>query len=276
MRVCVTGGTGFIGAPVVQALSTKGHEVLVISKSARKSPAPHVLQVDLATGDWQSAFIDFAPKATIHLAWEGIPDFGAVMSERNARAGAVFLDVAAKHSPRVVGIGSAWERTRHDPFTVAKQKVRAAGESAAKRHHAEFLWARLFFVYGPGQREGALIPSLVRTLMAGKPAVVMNPAVKNDFIYIDDAVRAIVLLATEHAPSGLYEVGSGVATSVGEVVRLVHEQCGLSYAAAPLPPALEENPLIADTTTLMQATSWKPATTLAEGVKKTVAHLRHE
>lgn len=276
MRVCVTGGTGFIGAPVVQALSTQGHDVLVISRSARQPSVPHVLEADLTTDDWQSAFIDFAPKATIHLAWEGIPDFGVAMSERNARAGATFLDVAAKHSRRVVGIGSAWERTRQDPFTAAKQKVRTAGESAAKRHHAEFLWARLFFVYGPGQREGTLIPSLVRTLMVGGPAVVMNPGAKNDFIYIDDVVRAIVLLATEHTPSGLYEVGSGVATSVGEVVRLVHEQCGLSYTPpeAPLVPA--EDPLIADTATLREVSSWRPATTLAEGVKKTVAYMRHE
>jgi len=146
------------------------------------------------------------------------------------------------------------------------------GEEMTKEKGAMFLWARLFFVYGPGQRAGALIPSVVSALASGGSPTITNPEAQNDFVYIEDAAAAIVLLATNGAPTGTYEIGSGTLATVGEVARLAYEKFGVAYTVNAGSPNLEP-PLVADITTL-RAIGWEPRISLEEGVSKTVEVFR--
>ena len=80
MRVLLTGATGFLGRAALKALTNRGHEVLALSRQ----PAPmHLpaqvrwLKSDLNQPDsYRTAVTEFSPQSALHLAWEGIPDFG--------------------------------------------------------------------------------------------------------------------------------------------------------------------------------------------------------
>src|SRR3989338_1975081 len=231
MRIVVSGATGFVGSHTIQALAANGHEVLSLAKHAAEAP-PVAIAADLAGEDtaWQSSVRAFAPEAAIHLAWEGIPDYGPEMSARNERASIAFFGFLESICiQRIVGVGSSWENMHANAFTAAKDAVRHFGESLDQKGSLAFAWARIFFAYGPRQRSNALIPSMVRSIQKGESVQLTKPQAQNDFIYIEDVAHALALLATTTAPSGIYEIGSGVAASVQEIARLVHEQFGMKF-----------------------------------------------
>ncbi len=254
MRILLTGASGFIGRHTEELLRKTGHEVLPIGRD---------------TADWRERTSAYKPEVAIHLAWEGIPDYGPEMSMRNFEMSRTLFDfLTALGVPRIVGVGSGVERVQHNDFTVAKNAARAAGEALAAERGVIFLWARLFFVYGPRQRQNALIPSIVRSLGKGNPAKLKTPEAQNDFVYVGDGATALMLLATGTAQAGTYEVGSGILASVGEVAQIAYEKFGMNFTV-PLGGRNQEPPLIADIAPL-RALGWEPRVSLTEGVSMTV------
>lgn len=274
MRILVTGATGFLGSHTVRALIEDGHDVLGIAKHAEEAPYS-LIAADLAVSDgaWQSSVKAFAPDAAIHLAWEGIPDYGDEMSARNRQASiALFSFLESIGVKRIVGVGSSWENIRDDAFTKAKNAIRSFGESQSEKGSITFVWARIFFAYGPGQRPEALIPSMVRSIQNGETVQLKTPHAHNDFIYVEDVARALALLLTGEAPHGTYEIGSGTATSVERLAQLVHGQCGMQFQLVPEKQKLD-GANIANIQGV-ERIGWSPNVSLNEGVEKTVTYFK--
>jgi nucleoside-diphosphate-sugar epimerase len=85
-------------------------------------------------------------------------------------------------------------------------------------------WFRIFYVYGPRQREGSLIPTLIKSIAAKEIPQIKTPMNKNDFVYIGDVADAIAKAVETDLPSGVYNLGSGYATSVYDICRIVEKQ----------------------------------------------------
>ena len=145
MRVFVTGATGFIGKPTVRALRSCGHTVGQLK--ARLSNIGAVKR-ELAT---------FNPDSIIHLAWEGIPDYGGRMSAKNLRQGKALFDAAASLGiPKIVAAGTFWQHERgtptgRAPFVRAKNDLERYGLSIMAKKNGAFVWAIPAFVYGPSK-----------------------------------------------------------------------------------------------------------------------------
>ena len=85
-------------------------------------------------------------------------------------------------------------------------------------------WFRIFYVYGSGQREESLIPTMIKSIAAqGLPRIntLLN---KNDFVYVGDVAKAFAKAVDINLPSGVYNLGSGYATSVYDICRIVEKQ----------------------------------------------------
>src|SRR5262249_48312062 len=83
------------------------------------------------------------------------------------------------------------------------------------------LWARIFYIYGSEQRRTSLIPSAFRSLQEGKQPDVRTPEAVQDFIHVDDVARGLAAIAISKAPPGVYNLGSGQRTRVGDLVELI-------------------------------------------------------
>ena len=108
----------------------------------------------------------------------------------------------------------------------------------------------------------------------GKDPEIRNPKGANDFIYIDDVARALVSLV-EHKPKSaneVYNVGSGVLTSVADVVKEVY----LTVKKKPpaFPKIKKPEGFWADITKIERDTGWRPKVTIKEGIRKTVKNLQ--
>lgn len=286
MRVFLTGATGFLGSRVLSLL--EGHELLcLVRNSQHLSKAAHVrpLLGELEQPHrWKAEAERFAPQWCIHLAWEGLPDYSLPQCRANLDASIrlieTLVDVGAE---RIVMAGTCWEYgsvsgavKEHRPasdcgvFAATKHALRMVLESFARDRGIEHRWARIFFAYGPSQRAASLIPQCHAAYSLGRQPEIRHPGLTQDFIYVDDVAQGIAAITQADAGSGVFNLGSGVPTTVAYVVNQVASHFGEPPLFSLLQP---ESGLWADTSKTTAATGWKAQTSIDDGIARTLRAL---
>jgi nucleoside-diphosphate-sugar epimerase len=134
---------------------------------------------------------------------------------------------------------------------------------------------RLFSTYGPQDNPRRLVPRIIAATRDGPPLQLSRPEIARDWVYIDDLVDLYLEAgARAGALAGqVFNAGSGRSTSLGELVELVLRLTGSTtvprwgtFAA----PAHDDTPWIADTTRCFEAFSWRPRTSLEDGLRATI------
>ena len=293
MRVLVTGGSGFIGKKLVQQLISNGFKVLAIGRSiptGKDLVNLHTEQADLSQPKSYIKIIeDFLPELVIHLAWQDIPDFSYEKSYLNLSATITFLDFVTnmESCKKIVVAGSCWEFDNllkecsdsevgipTDYFTWAKHAIRTWLELRCKEKDITYVWFRIFYVYGHGQRENALLPYLIKTFKRNQVPLIKNPFNANDFIFVDDVVRAFVLASSKDLVSGIYNLGSGYSTSIIDFSREVEQIIlGSTHLTNELSNSFNRKKTLKDfwasTTKTKFNLGWEATTTLKKGIAKT-------
>ena len=183
-RVLVTGASGFIGRPLVSALSERGLAVVGASRTrpADIGGAAAWIETDLLAGDSQRLVAEARAETLVHLAWVATPGVYAdalvntAWLAASADLAATFIAAGGR---RIVGVGSCLEYDvgplgQRTLYGACKNACRLAFERAvAAAPDASLAWARVFFLLGAGDHESRFAPSLVCTSScAGEPAAV--------------------------------------------------------------------------------------------------------
>ena len=148
-------------------------------------------------------------------------------------------------------------------FAAFKASQRLVATSLLARSATTLIWARPFFVYGPGQRPTSLVPSCYRTLCEGRKPDIKSPDVLNDFIHVDDVASGMAALATSAAPGGDFNLGSGEPARIRDVANLVARLMGLPAVFEP--SAAPGVGFWADMTRMRTLTAWRPKIFLGRG-----------
>lgn len=240
MRIFVTGGTGFIGRPLIRLLVEQGHCILVLTRSLHKTNVQKIRSLQYIQGDLrhlqeiESAVKNFRPEIFIHLAWEGLPDYSLEMCRKNLESSLNTFSLAVKSGCAcILSTGSCWEYAARKGmlkeedqldssslFPAVKNAIRCIGEAIAHENGLRFYWLRLFFVYGPGQRRRSLIPSILEALSRDEIPRIQTPQNRHDFIFVDDVARAIASVIQRQPKNTVYNVGSGYSTAVEEIIKI--------------------------------------------------------
>ncbi len=294
MKIFLTGASGFIGTHFSQALLNRGHKVLALSRIRRPArPGLIWYHGNLADPDsYREALTRFNPDAIAHLAWDGLPDYSAEMCEKNLKQSINLFELGADIECRTLfGVGSCWEYAQAGgplsetaatdetkPFAQAKHKVRAFGEQLAKEQNILFIWPRLFFIYGPGQRKGSLIPTVMESLESRSQVDLKMPNAVQDFLFVTDVAEGLCALLELAPPEvSLYNVGSGVPMRVGDVAAIVADEMGITNFSLPMNDETStDNGLWADMTRMTATTGWQPRYNIREGVRLTIMAKRDE
>ena len=299
-RVLLTGASGFVGAAVLRQMVMQRRDVAVLLREASDTTRIDDLlgRVPVIRGDAtriedaRAAIAAFSPDCVVHLAWQGVKgaDRNSQVQLENLPAAialhrlAVDLGVA-----RIIGMGSQAEygpqggRISEDtptrPTTLYGAAKLATGillERAAATAGQSFAWLRLFSSYGPGDDPSWMIPYLVDRLLAGERPSLTAAEQVWDYIHVDDAAAAVVAM-TESDASGMFNLGSGTARPLRDIVVMVRDLIDPS-----LPVGFGEVPyradqvmhLEADVSRLRAATGWSPAVDLRTGLRDLVDHHR--
>ena len=293
MRAFITGGTGFIGSYVVKELQGEENTLLILSRQPKNAFASLGLaSTDMVQGDlsdidkWKDEVGQFRPEAAIHLAWEGLPNYGAETSIRNLNYGLNLITMLAEIGCKsIICTGSCWEYGQQsgklsedaslkplNAFSAAKNSLHWLGRQIAEEHDMRFIWTRLFYVYGPRQRETSLIPHVISCVRQGMRPEIKNPLTRNDFIYAGDAARAIAAIVKKPEKHGVYNIGAGSSTSVQEIVEIVCDKFGFPYESSG-PNSLTNSSVVdfwADISRIKSDTGWEPQIDVKEGIQKTI------
>lgn len=294
MKIFITGATGFIGSNVIKKLETEGFELLLLTRDPRKleydKSSGKIITIygDLSNIDaWKEELKKNPVDAAIHLAWESIPDYNSKVSTTNLIYGLnLFSCLAEAGCKRIICMGSCWEYGQHseilgenaelkefNAFSAAKKALSIMGREIAKENNMQFIWLRLFFVYGPGQKNTSLIPYIINCIRHGNRPEIKTPSAKNDFIYINDVVNAIVDILKYCNSSTVYNVGSGILTSVGDVVNIVYECLNVNND---LKTSLVRESKVAsyfywaDISKIKKEIGWMPQINMKQGIQKSI------
>ena len=273
MRIFVTGGTGFIGKHVIKKLLVDGHDVALLEYK--------LAETDKIAGQLKQ----FKPEAVLHLAWEGIPDYGEEASAKNLVYGKNLLKVAEETNCKMfISTGSCWEyggeygKLREDdplnpknPFASAKVMLCDYAKKWADEKNIKFFWLRIFYAYGPGQKSSSLIPHVINSFKNSADPQIKNLNGGNDFVYIDDVVQALAAVLKKSAglKSSIFNIGSGKLIGVREVVRIIgkHYDPNFSESSGSLPSGF-----YADISKIEKETGWSPKVSIEEGIIKTIKY----
>lgn len=257
MRIFITGGTGFIGTYLVKKLrEDKNDDLFLLSK-------------DLADiKDWKKEIEDFKPEITVHLAWDGLPDYSAKTSIKNLKYGLDLMNMLAQAGCKtVLTTGTCWEILAQpfNAYSAAKNALHWLSREIAKENDMHFIWARLFFVYGPGQRKNSLIPYLIDCKETDKKPEIKTAEAKNDFIYVEDVAEAIAMITKKCQKSAVYNIGSGELTKVGDVAKIIFPDLEIQQSEISSVPSP-----CANVSKIKKEIGWEPKTDINQGIQKMI------
>jgi UDP-glucose 4-epimerase len=305
MRALVTGGAGFIGSHLVDALLERGTEVLVIDDlpTGRREnldgalgSGAELIEADVTDAATISGAIEARPPdIAFHLAAQmdvrvsiSDPAFdanvnigGTINLLEAARAGAVGRVVFASTGGAIYGEGSGRalpldetaECLPDAPYGQSKYAGEGYLSLYARLYDLSTIALRLGNVYGPRQDplgEAGVVAIFCGALLDGRtPRVFGDGEQTRDYVYVADVVEAM-LAAGDSRTVGTFNIGTGVETSVLELGRMIGRACDRPFEPEMSPPRPGEVQRIAiDSTRAAQELGWKAETTLAEGLKRT-------
>ena len=293
MRSVVTGGAGFIGSHLVDALLTLGHKIVVLDNfsTGRAENLKHVSgRVDLCEcdlsvsgawtekikpGDWifhLAALADIVPsiqQPDPYFRTNVVGTFNLLQVAANA--GVARFVYAASSS--CYGIPDAYptsekaEMRPQYPYALTKRMGEELVLHWAQVYKLPAVSTRFFNVYGPRSRTsgtyGAVLGVFLAQKLNSRPFTVVGDGTQTrDFTYVTDVADALVAVANSNLVSEIYNVGSGKTVSVNRLIELL----GGEKTYIPRRPG-EPDCTFADIAKIEQDIGWKPKISLEDGMK---------
>ena len=264
MRVIVTGGAGFIGSHVVDALIARGDEVTVIDSLVRGKRENVNAGAELHVHDIrkpiEDLFDEARPGAVVHLAAQADVRVSVERPVEDAEVNVLgtvrVLEAARRHGAQVVfsSTGGAIYGECHAPAPESSSREPLSPYGTAKLAGEEYLAAynRLYGtrhvslrygnVYGPRQDphgEAGVVAIFLGALARGEQATIFGDGLQTrDYVYVGDVARA-TLSGLGH-DGGVFNVGTGAETSVVELYALCARAAGSDAEAGHAAPRLGE------------------------------------
>ena len=285
MRIFITGSSGFIGKNLLNKLINSNHEILIsYNKTNIKFPNCNVVKYNI--GDRINSKINsFEPEILIHLAWENIPDFSYSQSIINMEKNILFLNAISeiKSLNKIIVTGSCLEygsfngkckenfiSKPNSYFSFAKKSIYNFLEILCVEKKIDYVWFRVFYVYGMFQRKDSIIPNIFNKLLYKNDLRIKYPYNKNDYVYVDDVVDAIILSIKKSKINSILNIGSGKITSVLSLVKKIENKLSINkdFSNYLMTKSQKSNLLYkkADILLSKKILNWSPKFTIDQGI----------
>ena len=306
MKILVTGGAGFIGSHVVDALLADGHDVVVVDdlstgRRQNLNPKARLYQLDIRSPELASVFERERPEVVDHHAAQmdvrrsvAEPLFDA---DVNVRGTLNLLEAARAYGTRKVIYISTGGAVYGEPQYLPCDEdhpINPICQYGVSKHvveHYLFVYHHLYGldytvlrypnVYGPRQNprgEAGVVAIFTGRMLTNQPVTINGDGQQErDFVYVADCARANVV-ALRHGSGGIFNLGSNRGVSVNMLFAELAQIIG--YTPAPtLGPAKpgETSKIYLDGRRAQAHLSWAPIIGLDQGLQQTVAYFReHE
>lgn len=297
-RVLVTGAGGFIGRHCLPRLKARGFTVHATDlrvpgdRPGECSWHPANLMDFRQTRELLAAV---NPTHLLHLAWCTRPeDYRDTPDNLRWVAASLnlFTEFRTRGGVRVVSAGTCAEYdwagglceediTPLSPVSLygtCKNALRQVLEAFSRVSGPSSAWGRVFFLYGPGEGDGRLLPSVILNLLRNREAPCSHGNQVRDFLYVEDVASAFVSLLASPV-EGPVNIASGRGVTIREMVLAAAGVLGgcehVRFGALPSPPK-EPSRIVGENRRLVEAVGWKPAFGLEAGIARTVRYWKEK
>jgi UDP-glucose 4-epimerase len=299
VRAIVTGGAGFVGSHVAEALLDRGDRVVVVDdlSTGRRTNVPRgarFVRLDIRDAGLGDVFAQAEPEVCFHLAAQSSVSVSVQRPELDAdvNVGGTIrvLEAARSVGAQVVfsSTGGAIYGDCDGPMPESAPRRPLAPYGASKLAGEEYLelYNRLYGsshvalryanVYGPRQDphgEAGVVAIFFGRLREGKPCRIFGDGLQTrDYVFVGDVARA-TLAAAGHA-GGVFNVGTGIETTVVSLYELCRHVAGSGAEPEFAPPRLgEARRSVVDPSRAARELGWRPETSLEDGLRATWAAL---
>lgn len=301
MKILITGGAGFIGSHLVDALVQLGHDVIIVDHYQREkirypNPKAREYRIDFRDQDIERILRDEQPDAICHLAAQISVTHSIAHPIQDAQRNIVdalhFLDCARKTGVKKFVFSSSGGAIYGDhpvrptpllrdtlpntPYGVSKQMFEYYLEQFWQQYGLPYVSLRFANIYGPRQQatrsgaEGNVISIFLSRLLSKDPMVIFGDGTASrDYVYVHDAVDAFVrALDTEYV--GPVNVSTGKETSVRNLYDALMKIHGEEHPLRHEPFRHGETARsVLANDSAKQHLGWQPKTSLDDGLRAT-------
>jgi len=303
MRILVTGGAGFIGSHVVDAYLEQGHDVLVVDdlSTGRKEnvhPRARLYALDIRDEKLEEIFVREKPDIVNHHAAKAnvreAMSQPVLYADVNILGSLKLLELSRKHQvkkfifistggavygePEYLPADEAHPIHPLDPYGASKASFEHYLPLYRANYGLSFTVLRYANVYGPRQDpygEAGVVAIFTKQMLHGEQAVINGSGEQErDFVYVGD-VAQVNILALDRGDGGIYNIGTGVDTSVNEIFSRLKLATDYARPAMHGPAkAGEVFKIYLNADKARRELGWQPVVYLEEGLRLTVEYFR--
>lgn len=306
MRCVVTGGSGFIGTHVVQALARAGHEVRSFSRSGTHLlPIPEPLRagIEVVQGDFRDV-ADVSRAITgcdtcVHLVSDSLPQssnldpigdiannliptvrLAQIAVEKGLRR-IVFVSSGGTvyGRPKLIPIGESHPTDPLCAYGISKLATEKYLALYGELHGLDSIVLRLANPFGEGQRvaagQGAIAVFMAKAIRRQPIEIWGDGSVVRDYLYVGDAVEAILRALDYRGSERLFNIGAGRGHSLNQVLDGIERTLGLAAQRRYLPGRPFDVPIsVLDIDLALRELGWSPATPFEPALQRTADWMR--
>jgi len=305
-RIIVTGGAGFIGSHVADAYIKDKHKVAIIDnlKNGNKrniNKKAKFYHVDIANRkELKEVFEDFKPNFVNHHAANSMVRVSIEKPYYDARInilGSLNIinlsqEFKVKRFIYINSGGAGYGKPEKIPVKES-HPIRPMSPYGASKHAPEkylyvfnylggldWLSLRYANIYGPRQdpngEAGVVAIFIGKMLKNEKPKIFGKGDHTRDYTYIDDVIKANTIALTKKTKSKIFNIATGIETSVTQIYKMVKKELSSKVKALHTKEVPEVERISLDTSLAKKELSWVAKTSLRNGIKKTIKHMKKE
>lgn len=268
MKIVVTGSSGFVGQAVVRELLTRDVDVIGVCRTPVDSDLPLVIIPNYSHTPVGDVLIHLAEGSNL----ASIQKKGADYQKQalNILSGLInkgFSHVIYGSSGLVYGTKGDYPRSPNE--SVSPENIYTQTKLACEKFILEVkgISVRMANIYGFGMASNSVISDILKQIPGNNPIQVRDNSPVRDFLWIEDAACGIVEMALSSG-SGIYNLGSGVSVSIGDLLEKILYLAGQSYRQIQvLQPLKETSNLTLDISLTTSTFGWLPKVGLEEGLR---------
>ena len=274
-KILVTGASGFIGKNLVPRLRTCQHNVIEVN-SSDGDVSDSCTWLNFQRAD---ILIHLAGSTFVPDSWKDPNTF----LKTNLHGTLCALDYCRQHGSRFIYLSSylygnpsklpideSAPLFASNPYALSKKMAEEVCKFYADHYGVKIAILRPFNVYGLGQSEQFLIPSLINQVCAGNTICVKDLEPRRDYVYIDDLVDAIIKAIDVDFDFDIFNIGTGVSYSVADLIDIIQNIKGTSLDV--ISDCERRTGEIMDTqadiSKALNILGWKPKNSLLVGLQK--------
>lgn len=290
-KILITGGSGFIGSHCINLLAKQNYEIHAISRNSEPTiNEGNICWYNIDLFDIENVELIFEkvkPTFMIHLAWK--METGLMLdSEENEKwlyLSKKLIKIFHKYGgKRILVSGSGFEYDlsgntiieegdkvmANNSYGKSKNKLHKYLKSFSQQNELSYVWCRIFFVYGPGQKPTSLVPYVLNNLRNNIEVETTDGNQIYDYLYVQDVALALVLLM-ENTYVGAVNVSSGRPVTLKNIILKIakmYDNSNLIHFDAKPRPKNSPSFVVGDNTLLKKITNWNEKFDLEEGLKE--------